>query len=222
MRTSVSVDDFLKQVFLIGYDDGVKVTSSVLARVLQVSNPAVTDMARKLSRKGLVKYEPYKALSLTVKGRAKALELVRRHRLWETFLHRVLDLDLQSIHTEAEKLEHQSSPALIEKIAEFLANPSFDPHGDPIPDAKGKIPSMPGVVRLSELGRGDKGTIVRLDFKEIDNSLFYDKNAVTLDGRILVVSKDTRTGAMEAEMDGNIFYVSQRMANRIYIKTEKL
>jgi DtxR family Mn-dependent transcriptional regulator len=217
MRASVSVDDFVKHVYLIGRDDQLKVTSSVLAKTLQVSNPAVTDMARKLSRKGLVKYEKYQALILTSQGMAHALQLVRRHRLWETFLHQVLQLDLQSIHTEAEKLEHQSSDALMDKIDDFLGHPDFDPHGDPIPSAQGILPQQTGICRLSELKVGEQGRVVRLGYKTAENTLFYDKNSIAMGTVITVVASDPTSGSLEATIGTHRFFAGQRQAGQIYV-----
>lgn len=221
MRTSVSVDDFLKHVYLIGKDDQLKVTSSLLAKTLQVSNPAVTDMARKLSRKGLVKYEKYQALKLTTQGTARALQLVRRHRLWETFLHQILKMDLQSIHTEAERLEHQSSDELVERIAEFLGQPSVDPHGDPIPGPKGQMAIVQSHKRLCELKTDEQGVVVRLAYKTLENSMFYDKNSLALGQTIAVVAQHHHNGALEAECKGHRFYVSQRQASQIYVELKQ-
>jgi DtxR family transcriptional regulator, Mn-dependent transcriptional regulator len=218
MRASVSVDDFVKHIYLLGRDERMKVTGSLLAKTLGVSNAAITDMARKLSRKGLVKYEKYQALKLTPQGSAHALQLVRRHRLWETFLHQVLKLDLQSIHTEAERLEHQSSDELIAKIAEFLGHPTVDPHGDPIPLANGVLPEQKNLVRLSELQAHDSGTVVRLGYKTKENTMFYDKHGIELGSSITVVKVSTLEKSVEATTGEHRFYAGQRQADQIYLQ----
>jgi DtxR family transcriptional regulator, Mn-dependent transcriptional regulator len=218
MRASVSVDDFLKHIYLLGRDERLKVTGSLLAKTLAVSNAAVTDMARKLSRKGLVKYEKYQALTLTPQGLAHAMQLVRRHRLWETFLHHVLKLDLQSIHTEAERLEHQSSDELIAKIADFLGHPTVDPHGDPIPMANGLLQEQDNIVRLSDLKVDESGTVVRLGYKTKENTMFYDKHGIELGSIITVITVLTAEKSVEAITGEHRFYAGQRQADQIYLQ----
>ncbi|MFT3739761.1 MAG: metal-dependent transcriptional regulator [Breznakibacter sp.] len=221
MRSSVSVDDFLKHVYLIGKDDQLKVTSSLLASSLQVSSPAVTDMARKLSRKGLVKYEKYQALKLTAQGTARALKLVRRHRLWEAFLYQILGMDLQSIHTEAERLEHQSSDALMERIADYLGQPAIDPHGDPIPGPQGQMPVVAQHKRLCEMVPDEQGVVVRLIYKTAENAMFYDKHSVVLGQTIMVVTRNKPDGSMEVECGGHRFFVGFRQASQIYLERKE-
>jgi len=101
---SISKEDFLKTIYQITFDEKIKVTSSELARRLGISNAAVTDMARKLSDKGLINYIKYKAITLTSKGKKLAVSVIRKHRLWETFLNKVLNIPNHSVHQEAEML----------------------------------------------------------------------------------------------------------------------
>lgn len=130
---STSVENFLKSIFTLRHDEGEKSSTTNMAMRLGISGPAVTDMAKKLSVKGLVVYAPYKELELTPAGLSLAVKVIRRHRLWEMFLYRVLKMDLGEVHREAEILEHQTSDSLLEKIDDYLGRPKFDPHGDPIP-----------------------------------------------------------------------------------------
>jgi DtxR family transcriptional regulator, Mn-dependent transcriptional regulator len=217
MRVSVSVDDFLKHLYLLSRDEKVKVTGSLMAKTLHVSNPAITDMARKLSRKGLIKYEKYQSLQLTTTGMAHALKMVRRHRLWETFLYHVLKLDLQSIHQEAEKLEHQTSEVLLERLADFLENPQFDPHGDPIPNTKGELPFVAKTIKLSELAVGEQGVINRLGYKTEENTMFYDKNMLRLGTTIAIKSIENNKTGFEVINGNHQFYVGKTQANQIYV-----
>lgn len=148
---SVSIDNFLKNIYLLNQETAGAVTSSNLAGRLEISVAAVTDMARKLGKQGVVDYKPYKALQLTRQGDEQALKIIRKHRLWELFLHEVLGLDLLSVHQEAERLEHHTSDDLMNHISRFLGHPDFDPHGDPIPGIGGHIPSEKGVIPLTEI-----------------------------------------------------------------------
>ncbi len=131
-NNSVSVENIVKAIYS-SHTLGENVKTGTLAKKLNVSAAAITDISRKLSAKGIIDYEKYKGLSLTMKGRRIALNVIRKHRLWETFLHETLDLSLTEIHDEAEHLEHQTSDFLADKISEYLGHPNKDPHGQEIP-----------------------------------------------------------------------------------------
>ena len=137
---SVSTENFIKSIYLLKSDYGLKANSSNLSKQLNISHAAVTDMSRKLAIKGWIVYEKYKEITLTPDGEKMALNIIRRHRLWELFLSSVLNIPVTKVHQEAEILEHQTSDFLIDKIDEYLGKPNFDPHGDPIPDFEGKLP----------------------------------------------------------------------------------
>ena len=134
--SSQSVEDFLKAVYnLQGERD--RVSTNALADALHVSAPAVTDMAQRLVEEGTVDYLKYRGVRLTEKGERVALQMLRRHRLIETYLVRDLGYQLHEIHDEAEALEHTVSDRFVEAIARKLGEPSYDPHGDPIPNLDG-------------------------------------------------------------------------------------
>ena len=109
---------------------------------MQTKAASVTDMLKKLAAKKILQYEKYKGFKLTENGKKVALSVVRKHRLWEYFLVEKLGFEWDKVHEIAEELEHISSVELIERLQLFLGNPSFDPHGDPIPDSNGKIPKL--------------------------------------------------------------------------------
>jgi DtxR family Mn-dependent transcriptional regulator len=148
--------------------DGQQATTSGIASRLSVTSASITEMTRRLAEEGLVKHTPYKPVSLTKKGRELAVQVVRRHRLWEMFLHKVLKLSWDQVHDEAEKLEHCSSDSLIDSIDAYLGKPQFDPHGDPIPDKEGVFPDIPGSKPLSECSIGEMYTIVRVKDRSKD------------------------------------------------------
>jgi DtxR family transcriptional regulator, Mn-dependent transcriptional regulator len=135
---SVSIENFIKAIYKQGIHSVADTRLSTIARLLSISNAAATDMARKLAKKGIVNYVKYKPLSLTEYGLNLALNVIRKHRLWESFLYKTLNLSLHEIHREAELLEHQTSDLLAEKIENYLGFPATDPHGDPIPALNGK------------------------------------------------------------------------------------
>lgn len=131
---SVSVENFIKTIYHLNEHAEKDTKPGSIAHELKISNAATTDMARKLSLKNLIHYQKYKPILLTPKGQKLALSVIRKHRLWETFLFEKFNLSLVEIHREAELLEHQTSDFLADKIEEFLGRPTIDPHGTPIPN----------------------------------------------------------------------------------------
>ena len=138
MNYSISEENYLKTIYHLQEDSGT-VSTNALAEKLQTKAASVTDMMKKLSAKGLLNYTPYYGFSLSVEGKKIAVSVVRRHRLWEYFLADRLKFDWKEVHPLAEELEHVSSKRLIDKLDEYLGFPQTDPHGDPIPDSKGRF-----------------------------------------------------------------------------------
>lgn len=130
---TTSVEDYAKTIYGLSEWDDAKVTASLLARTLGVSNPSVTLMIRKMADLGLVDHQPYAPIRLTPEGRQLALAMVRRHRLIETWLVRELGYGWDEVHDEAERLEHSVSEMFVDRLDEKLGHPRVDPHGDPIP-----------------------------------------------------------------------------------------
>lgn len=141
MNFSVSEENYIKGIYHLQQQSGLVNTNS-LAAEMQTKAASVTDMLKKLSAKKILQYEKYKGFKLTDNGKKIALSVVRKHRLWEYFLVEKLGFEWDKVHDIAEELEHISSNELIERLQQFLGNPSFDPHGDPIPDSNGKIPKL--------------------------------------------------------------------------------
>lgn len=214
---SVSIDNFLKNIYLLNQETGSPVTSSHLAGRLDVSVAAVTDMGRKLGKQGLVDYRPYKALTLTPAGKELALKIVRKHRLWELFLHEVLGLDLLSVHHEAERLEHHTSDELMDHISRFLGHPDYDPHGDPIPGIGGSIPSEMGVVSLSEIGENEKCVVKKLRYRNAETSDMYDRFGLKT-GLVLTVKKVfSFDGSIEVKFPGGKeVMLSGKLASNVF------
>lgn len=149
MNFTISEENYLKAIFHLQEKEGT-VTTNALAEKLQTKPASVTDMMKKLSAKKLLHYKPYYGFSLSADGKKIALFIVRRHRLWEYFLSEKLKFDWNEVHTLAEELEHVSSRQLIDRLDQYLGHPQFDPHGDPIPDSKGKIKNL-NKISLLEL-----------------------------------------------------------------------
>jgi len=133
-----SVEDYLKSVFHLTSQGGFATTSDI-AEMLEVAPPSVSGMMKRLSETGLIEHVPYRGVQLTSQGRRAALQMIRRHRILESYLTSKLGYDWGDVHVEAEQLEHAVSEKLIERMADALGEPRYDPHGAPIPTAAGEI-----------------------------------------------------------------------------------
>jgi DtxR family Mn-dependent transcriptional regulator len=133
-----SVEDYLKAIYQLS-PDGRHASTSQIANRLELSAPSVSGMVKRLSEQGLLEHVPYKGVQLTAEGRRAALRMLRRHRLIEAYLVEFLGYSWDTVHEEAERLEHAVSDLLVERMAAALGHPAVDPHGDPIPGADGSI-----------------------------------------------------------------------------------
>src|SRR5688572_672464 len=149
MKYSSSKENYIKAIFHLQEEDGV-VTTNALARQLDTRAASVTDMLKKLKTQKLLLYEKYQGFKLSPEGRKMALQIIRKHRLWELFLVEKLHFGWEEVHEMAEELEHISSKKLVDRLDEFLGFPKSDPHGDPIPDIHGKL-SIKKQVSLLEM-----------------------------------------------------------------------
>jgi DtxR family Mn-dependent transcriptional regulator len=138
MKYSASKENYLKAIFHLQQEQGL-VTTNALAAALRTRPASVTDMLKKLKEQKLLIYERYKGFKLNNEGRKAAVQVVRKHRLWEYFLVKKLQFGWEEVHEIAEELEHISSRALIDRLDAFLGHPVTDPHGDPIPDSQGRL-----------------------------------------------------------------------------------
>lgn len=141
MNFTASEENYIKSIYHLQQETSTVNTNS-LAAEMQTRAASVTDMLKKLQSKKLLQYEKYKGFKLNESGKKIALGVVRKHRLWEFFLANKLGIEWDKVHAIAEELEHINSTELIQRLDNFLGNPSFDPHGDPIPDKNGKIPLL--------------------------------------------------------------------------------
>ncbi len=158
---SETVENYLKGIYAIEKKaDGKGVSTNAIAEHLQTKPSSVSDMLKKLKQSGLVDYKKYHGASLTAAGRLKAIEIIRRHRLWEVFLVDKLNFNWDEVHDMAEQLEHVEGKALCDRLDAFLDFPRFDPHGDPIPDSEGKIRDDRQKQALSTLVAKDRGVVV--------------------------------------------------------------
>lgn len=146
-------ENYLKAIFKLSAEQEGNISTSAIAEELAINAASVTDMIKKLAAKKLITYKPYQGVQLTTKGRKIAVDIIRKHRLWEVFLVEKLQFNWSEVHDIAEQLEHIKSEELINRLDDFLGNPHFDPHGDPIPDKDGHFHHAEPVL-LSEVDPG--------------------------------------------------------------------
>ncbi len=183
---SVSRENFLKSIYKWMEAGEPRVLPVVLAKDMRLSKAAVSQMVKRMEEEGLVVYSRDKGVVLTGKGRRLAMQVIRRHRLWELFLVEVLGYGWEEVHEEAERLEHHSSDELMNRIDEHLGCPSFDPHGYPIPDRRGRMPQLPKVIGLAEAEMGKSYTVARIQDENADLVFFLGERDIA-PGRTLVL-----------------------------------
>lgn len=214
---SVAIENFVKAIYKNGKRNNNNTKPGNIAKELGISNAAATDMAKKLAVKKLLQYEKYQPLKLTEKGTKMALSVIRKHRLWEALLFKMFDMTLHDIHREAELLEHQTSNFLANKISEYLGNPKFDPHGDPIPNEDGEITTTDASIILSNAQEGKTYIISRL---MSDDKEFFDFCALNglKYGNTLVVSKQfTKNKMTQILINNNTLLLNQDFTSIIYV-----
>lgn len=214
---TVSIENFIKAVYKQSNQLSADTKLSTIARRLDISNAAATDMAKKLAVKKLVNYTKYKPLTLTDSGKKLALKVIRKHRLWETFLHETLNLSLHEIHNEAEHLEHISSDFLTNKIDEYLGYPAVDPHGDPIPTDVGKIEFADSQL-LSEAQPGNNYKVSRLNSSEKEFFDFCSANHITIGSDISVEKQFDSSKMTEINIKGNKIVLNEIFTNFIFVE----
>jgi DtxR family Mn-dependent transcriptional regulator len=180
------MEDYLKAIYELQEATGPPVATSAIADHLDVTAPTVTSMVEKLEDRGLVDREKYKGVELTDEGRTVALEVLRHHRLLETYLTEHLDYDWTDVHDEADVLEHHISEEFERRLAEALDDPHVDPHGDPIPNADLTEPAPADHTRLADHEPGDVVEIARVSDRD-DEELQYLKEAGITPGTVVEV-----------------------------------
>lgn len=217
---NISKEDYLSAIYKLR-DEAGEIKPNIIAENLEISPAAVTDMLKKLSIDGFVQYKKYKGIKLTAKGERYAVNMIRKHRLWETFLYEVLKMPWEKIHNEAEKLEHSSSNDLVDRLEEYLNYPKFDPHGYPIPDKNGTLPKHKPVIALSALRKNDKGIIARIsDFKS-ELLVYAAKQGLALGQKFTVKDKLNFDGSIIIKINTNEISLSKKIASNIFIVMEE-
>jgi len=217
---NISKEDYLSVIYKSADSNG-EIKANQIAEKLNITGAAVTDMLRKLSKEGYVDYKRYKGIKLTKSGEDYARSMVRRHRIWEVFLHQIVGLPWDKVHNEAENLEHSSSDELIERMEEMLDYPEFDPHGDPIPDRNGKMPKSNLGIPLSAV---EPGNIVRVNrVPDFDSSFlqYISKIGIELNKEITVLDALEFDHSLSIKVDKKETNISNKVAANIFVTEVK-
>ncbi|MDP1727511.1 MAG: metal-dependent transcriptional regulator [Bacteroidota bacterium] len=217
---SYTEENYLKAIYKLQEQSGEAINTNSIAGAMATKAASVTDMIKKLSDKKLLKYQKYKGVHLTDAGKKIAIETVRKHRLWETFLHHKLNFLWDEVHDVAEQLEHIQSEALIDKLDEYLGFPSHDPHGDPIPGRNGII-KVTKLLLLSDLETGKHGIISGVVNHSRLFLQYLQKNGLTLGRSIKILEINAFDLSVQIELDKvKKIHISNEVARNILIKTK--
>lgn len=215
---SASTQDYLKAIWELEEWSDEPATTSMIAKALGVKQSTVSDTVRKLADQKLVSHKRYGSVQLTEQGRAHALQMVRRHRLIETFLVQVLDYSWDEVHDEAEQLEHAVSDLLVERVSALLHHPTRDPHGDPIPAADGSI-NAPKAVTLSTVEPGSDVVIERISDEDPELLRFLHAHGLNVGSHLHVAEGAPFSGAVEVQnaADGVTIPLGRAATDAVYV-----
>ncbi len=212
-----SEENYLKTIYHLTTATGIDVSTNSIAEMMETKASSVTDMLKKLADKDLVNYKKYQGVSLTDKGKLSAKMIVRKHRLWEVFLVDKLDFTWDEVHDVAEQLEHIKSEKLINKLDDFLGNPTEDPHGDPIPNSQGKITKIEKQL-LSELHQNQTGICVGVKDTSSEFLKYLDKQQIALGSKIEFLAKESFDLSLKIKVDGKELTISNKIASNLFVK----
>lgn len=215
MNYTVSEENYIKAIFHL-QEDGGTVSTTALADKLATKAASVTDMMKKLSAKKLLHYKPYYGFTLTAEGKKVALFIIRRHRLWEFFLSQKLGFEWEEVHQFAEELEHVSSKKLIDRLDEFLGFPPFDPHGDPIPDSKGKIAARQNIP-LFLLPKNKAGVVCQVTNQSAEMLELLKHKNIGIGTKLEVKKHFPFDQSIELKVKRQIVTISEQLAKNIFV-----
>ncbi|HAS57105.1 MAG TPA: iron-dependent repressor [Algoriphagus sp.] len=217
MNLTTAEENYLKAIYHLSDGGKKSVSTNDVAGEMNTKPASVSDMLRKLGEKEVIEYRKYYGVNITDEGKKRALQTIRKHRLWEVFLVEKLNFAWDEVHEVAEELEHIQSPLLIQRLDAFLNYPKFDPHGDPIPDEFGDVRARPRIP-LNEMELKQSGQIVAVKDSSAAFLRYLDKVGAYIGARIKVLDKVEFDGSLEILVDQkkNIF-MSKDVAGNILV-----
>jgi DtxR family Mn-dependent transcriptional regulator len=214
---SFTEENYIKTIYKLSANGTQEVNTNAIAEALETKAASVTDMLRKLSGKNLVHYVKYRGVSLTAGGERVALQVIRKHRLWEVFLVEKLKFNWDEVHDVAEELEHINSALLTQRLDEYLGHPKFDPHGDPIPSENGEI-KLKKQRLLSEMDINDAGVVVGVNDSQPLFLQYLDKMGISLGSNIRIIDKILFDNSFEISLDDKKnLLISSEVSRNIFL-----
>ena len=215
---SAKMEDYLKAIYEIKQREGEPVSTSSIADVLDVTPPTATSMMEKLEKRGLVEREKYKGVELTREGETVALEVIRHHRLLETYLAEQLGYDWATVHEEADTLEHHISEEFEERVAEVLDDPEVDPHGDPIPNDALEPVTEDDDRRLSNHEEGERLIVTRVRDRDPEELAYLQEEGIT-PGTVVIVEEVAPIGMLTVRLgEGGTVSLPDSIAEAIRVR----
>jgi len=215
---TIAEENYLKAIYSLSLDrNGKELGTNELANHLGISPATVSSMLKKLKEKEFIHYEKYGAISLLEKGEREACAVIRKHRLWETFLVEKMEFTWDEIHEVAEQLEHIKCKKLVDQLDKLLGYPEYDPHGDPIPNANGKINGMHETT-LSQESIGQELKVVGV---KNDSQAFLQhitQLGIIINSRIIIKSYHEFDGSLDVEINGKSQMISKKVAENVFIE----
>jgi DtxR family Mn-dependent transcriptional regulator len=216
LKYSSSKENYIKAIFHIQQEEEV-VSTNALAKALSTKPASVTDMLKKLKAQKLLQYQPYKGVKLTAEGKKLALQIIRKHRLWEFFLVEKLGFGWEEVHEIAEELEHISSRKLIDRLDTFLGSPRTDPHGDPIPDSQGRMPVIHQTCLL-DLPIHIPADVISVSNQSTTMLDLLRHNKIGIGTRLEVTRRFDFDHSLEVRISGQPFItISEQLAANLFV-----
>jgi DtxR family transcriptional regulator, Mn-dependent transcriptional regulator len=216
-RPSEAIEDYAKAIYSLAGRTGGAVSTNALAERLGVTPASVSAMVKKLDERGLVEHVPYRGVALTEDGTRVALEVLRHHRLLETYLAEHLGVPWDRVHEEAEALEHVLSEYLEARIAAKLGNPTHDPHGDPIPSVE-LVMDEGTTVPLAELAAGDRGRFVRVSDSDSEMLRYLADRGVALGDELEVLERQPFDGPLTVRFGDRLHTLGGGLARAMRVE----
>lgn len=217
MQLSYTEERYLKAIYLQAKGSTESVSTNAMANALKTSPAAVTDMVQRLNEKGLVVYQKYQGVTLSSVGQTYALQILRKHLLWEVFLVDKLKLGWEEVHEIAEQLEHINSPILIQRLDDYLGNPTYSPHGKAIPNASGKVTQKLSLP-LTEVETGKTCIVVAMKKGSTEFLQYLNKRNIYIGAQLSVIEKLTFDQSMDISVDRlSKINISQKVSDNILV-----
>ena len=221
MKFSISKENYLKTIFHLQTEKET-VTTNELAAALQTKPASITDMLKKLKKQRLLNYERYKGFKLNNEGKKVALQIIRKHRLWEYFLVNKLQFGWNEVHEMAEDLEHFSNKKLIDRLDAFLGYPKSDPHGDPIPDINGKFNRQKKQMPLLKLALNKPASVLAISPQTTEILELLQHKNILIGSKIMIKKKFSFDDSLEIKINNKVTVtISATVAKNILVNDDE-